>query len=282
MSSTNIVLSRFYPNEYPKVGDIVVVKLEELTDIGVRVSLLEYGGLEGSIMLTELSRKRFRSIRRIIKIGETDVVEVIGVEPAKGIIDLSKKAIITDQERAEALRKYNERSRVHSIVLELARQMTKQQDNQQTDASSKIVEQVYREFIWDQLDDPYQYFKEYADRKPEEQIEPVIPEEYRLLEKIIVKRMKSKKQRIRAEVTINCYAPNGIDRIIEALEAGTKISNQIKITYQRAPIYELSLETNQLDQGIQILEECFSVIQTKIQELGGQAQMKTPPHSLGE
>jgi translation initiation factor 2 subunit 1 len=37
--------------------------------MGAYVSLLEYNGIEGMILLSELSRRRIRSITKLIKVG---------------------------------------------------------------------------------------------------------------------------------------------------------------------------------------------------------------------
>lgn len=36
--------------------------------MGAYVSLLEYGGIEGMILLSELSRRRIRSVQKLIKV----------------------------------------------------------------------------------------------------------------------------------------------------------------------------------------------------------------------
>lgn len=37
--------------------------------MGAYVSLLEYGNIEGMILLSELSRRRIRSVQKLIKVG---------------------------------------------------------------------------------------------------------------------------------------------------------------------------------------------------------------------
>lgn len=39
--------------------------------MGAYVSLLEYGNIEGMILLSELSRRRIRSVQKLIKVGRT-------------------------------------------------------------------------------------------------------------------------------------------------------------------------------------------------------------------
>jgi translation initiation factor 2 subunit 1 len=59
--------------------------------MGAYVSLLEYNGIEGMILLSELSRRRIRSINKLIKVGRQEAVMVLRVDKDKGYIDLSKR-----------------------------------------------------------------------------------------------------------------------------------------------------------------------------------------------
>jgi translation initiation factor 2 subunit 1 len=43
------------------------------------------------ILLTELSRRRIRSINKLIRVGRNEVVVVVRVDRDKGYIDLSKR-----------------------------------------------------------------------------------------------------------------------------------------------------------------------------------------------
>ncbi len=47
----------------------VMVQVKSIAEMGAYVSLLEYNGIEGMILLSELSRRRIRSITKLIKVG---------------------------------------------------------------------------------------------------------------------------------------------------------------------------------------------------------------------
>lgn len=44
-------------------------QVKSIAEMGAYVSLLEYNGIEGMILLSELSRRRIRSITKLIKVG---------------------------------------------------------------------------------------------------------------------------------------------------------------------------------------------------------------------
>ena len=43
--------------------------MRSIAEMGAYVSLLEYGGIEGMILLSELSRRRIRSVQKLIKVS---------------------------------------------------------------------------------------------------------------------------------------------------------------------------------------------------------------------
>ena len=61
---------RMYESKYPDVDDVVMVQVKSIAEMGAYVSLLEYNGIEGMILLSELSRRRIRSITKLIKVGK--------------------------------------------------------------------------------------------------------------------------------------------------------------------------------------------------------------------
>ena len=52
--------------------------------MGAYVKLLEYDDIDGMILLSELSRRRIRSIQKLIRIGRNEVVIVLRVDKEKG------------------------------------------------------------------------------------------------------------------------------------------------------------------------------------------------------
>jgi ribosomal protein S1 len=87
---------RFYEAEFPEVDECVMVEVKNIADMGAYVSLLEYKGIEGMILLSELSRRRIRSINKLIRVGKVEVAMVMRVDKEKGYIDLSKRRVASE------------------------------------------------------------------------------------------------------------------------------------------------------------------------------------------
>lgn len=88
---------RMYEATMPVPGDFVMVQVKEHIEAGAYVSLHEYGGITGLILLEEASRLRARSISQVLQMGLQDVAVVIRTDPAKGYIDLSRKRVKSEE-----------------------------------------------------------------------------------------------------------------------------------------------------------------------------------------
>ncbi|KAF8191712.1 eukaryotic translation initiation factor 2 subunit alpha [Pholiota molesta] len=84
---------RYYEQKYPEVDELVMVQVRQIAEMGAYVKLLEYDNTEGMILLSELSRRRIRSVQKLIRVGRNEVVVVLRVDKEKGYIDLSKRRV---------------------------------------------------------------------------------------------------------------------------------------------------------------------------------------------
>lgn len=57
---------------------------DKIAEMGAYVKLLEYDNIDGMILLSELSRRRIRSIQKLIRVGRNEVVVVLRVDKEKG------------------------------------------------------------------------------------------------------------------------------------------------------------------------------------------------------
>ncbi|VDP40322.1 unnamed protein product [Schistosoma mattheei] len=68
---------RFYEDLFPEVGDVVLVTVKVIQSMGSYVELLEYKNIGGMILHSELSRRRIRSISKLVRIGSNTEVNQI-------------------------------------------------------------------------------------------------------------------------------------------------------------------------------------------------------------
>lgn len=77
------VQCRFYEQKFPEVDDVVMVNVRSIAEMGAYVTLSEYNNIEGMILLSELSRRRIRSIQKLIRVGRSECVVVLRVDKEK-------------------------------------------------------------------------------------------------------------------------------------------------------------------------------------------------------
>ena len=79
-----VLSCRFYKQKFPEMEDVVMVNVKSIAEMGAYVMLLEYNNIEGMILLSELSRRRIRSINKLVRVGRNECVVVIRVDTDKG------------------------------------------------------------------------------------------------------------------------------------------------------------------------------------------------------
>lgn len=75
---------RFYENEFPENGEVVMVRYKDAQEHNVKVELLEYNHMEGMILASELTRKRTSQVNKHIRIGRKEPAMILKVDTAKG------------------------------------------------------------------------------------------------------------------------------------------------------------------------------------------------------
>ena len=113
---------RMYESRYPQVDMAVMIQVKSIGEMCAYVSLLEYNNIEGMILLSELSRRRIRSINSLIKVGRTEPVMVLHVDEEKGYVNLSKRRV-SEEDIQICEDRYNKSKLVHSIMRHVAETM---------------------------------------------------------------------------------------------------------------------------------------------------------------
>lgn len=269
---------RFYENKYPEVESVVMVNVRNIADMGAYVSLMEYNNIEGMILLSELSRRRIRSIHKLIRVNRNEVVMVLRVDKDKGYIDLSKRRV-SPEDIAACEDRFNKAKAVHGVLRHLAERRKLYLE----DLYEKIGWPLYKKFghAYDAFklaisddnkdgEDPFDSVDVNDDIKHE-------------LKTYIRRRLAPQPIKIRSDIEVSCFKYEGIDAIREALFAAMELSTEnspIKIKLIAPPIYVLSTMTLEKQAGIGLLENAISVIQEKITTKGGKIDVKMAPKAV--
>ncbi|KAI1409082.1 translation initiation factor 2, alpha subunit [Hypoxylon sp. FL1857] len=271
MSLTNC---RFYEEKYPEIDSFVMVNVKQIADMGAYVKLLEYDNIDGMILLSELSRRRIRSIQKLIRVGRNEVVVVLRVDKEKGYIDLSKRRV-SPEDIVKCEERYNKSKMVHSIMRHVA------------EKTQTPIETLYESIAWP-LNKKYGHsidaFK-LSITNPEVWSDITFPNEVvaEELKSYIGKRLTPQPTKVRADIEVTCFEYDGIDAVKAALrtaEARNTEDNQVKVRLVSPPLYVLTSTCLDKNVGIQRLEEAIVDIRNSITSAGGQLVVKMEPKAV--
>jgi len=268
---------RYYEKEFPEVGDLVMVKVSRIDDLGVYGALLEYCNREGMLMISELSSRRVRSIYKLVRIGKVYTLVVLGVNREKGFIDLSKKRLdATPEERLKYDNRYNNAKALNSIISYVASRT--QADPDMTSCSMEDLYKMFGFEMLEQYETGNNLFK-LAAKNPDQFLERIkIPEDIRELVMANLKRkLTPQVVKIRGDVGVTCEARAGIDAIKESFKAALAVSTKeypIRITLIGTPLYMVVCSTLDKEEGVIRVKKAIQIIRKQIEERGGRLEIK--------
>ena len=247
-----------------------MANVRSIAEMGAYVHLLEYNNIEGMILLSELSRRRIRSINKLIRIGKTECVVVIRVDKDKGYIDLSKRRV-SPEDIIRCEEKFAKAKAVNSILRHVADILGFTTDEQ--------LEELYTKTAW--------YFDEKA-KRPGAAYEAfklatttdstvldecaLDPHTKEVLLTHIKRRLMPQSVKVRADIEVGCCAYEGIDAVKSALRAGIALSTndmQIKVNLIAPPSYVVTTQTMEREEGLKLLTSALEKIKETITTAGG-------------
>ncbi|CUS09564.1 unnamed protein product [Tuber aestivum] len=267
---------RFYEEKYPELDSYVMVNVKQIAEMGAYVKLLEYDNIDGMILLSELSRRRIRSIQKLIRVGRNEVVVVLRVDEEKGYIDLSKRRV-SAEDVVKCEERFNKSKMVHSILRHVA------------EKTKEPIESLYEKIGWPLMKkyghavDAFKFSITNPDvwegiQFPSE----VVKTE---LQTYISKRLTPQPTKVRADVEVTCFGYEGIDAVKDALrkaEAKNTVDTPVKVKLVSPPLYVLTSQCLDKNTGIEVLEEAITEIQTSISAAGGNCVVKMAPKAVTE
>jgi translation initiation factor 2 subunit 1 len=262
---------RFYEQKFPAVDSVVMVQITAIQPVGAMAVLPEYAGLSGMVLASEISRRRFRSIKQVITVGKLIPCTVVRVDTVKGYIDLSKKRVApNDAKQAED--RYARSRHVHSIMSRVAH------------VTGKDLTELYQSFCWDLyklFDHAYFAFNAIANN------DLSILEKYNISEdvkttliSIIKQKMSPKPASIFARLDATCFGPTGVFGLKEAFQKGLDCSTEqipLRIRVVGPPVYVITTTCAVPSQGLAVVKAAIEAINTHLVSIGGKCVCPNGP-----
>ncbi|KAL3090822.1 hypothetical protein niasHS_007197 [Heterodera schachtii] len=271
---------RFYADEFPEIDDPVMVKIDKIEEVGAYVTLSEYDNKEGMLQLSELSRRRIRSVNKLIKVGRSECVVVVRVE--KGVIDVSKRRVYPT-DLVQCFDRYARAKAVNSILRHVAEQLG------YTDNAQLL--QLYDKTAWHfdrkmkKKAGSYEVFtKAVNDPSVFDECEIEAKVRAKLVEEI-QKKLTPKALKIRADIEVSCFSYEGIEAVKKALMVGKGMSTEkmpIKINLIAAPLFVVTTQTMDREGGMEAVTKALDAIRECIESYKGTFKVIVPPKVLAD
>jgi len=273
---------RFYAERFPEVDDVVMVNVKSIAEMGAYVRLLEYNDIEGMILLSELSRRRIRSINKLIRVNRDERVVVIRVDEEKGYIDLSKRRV-SAEEAKKCENRYSKAKCVYSIIRHTIELLHKE-------GNMVKIEDLFERTVW-KLDKQYKrenekckasydiFKKAVEDPDVLNELE-ISDQEREILMKNINRRLTPQAMKIRADISVSCFAYEGVDAVKRALKAGLECSTEehkIKINLIAPPTYVVTTQSLDRTLGLEAVQQAIDEIERSILDADGIYETKLRP-----
>lgn len=251
-----------------------MVNVQEIAEMGAYVKLLEYDNIEGMVLLSELSRRRIRSIQKLIRVGKNEVAVVLRVDKEKGYIDLSKRRV-SQEDIVKCDERYNKLKAVHLILRHCAEKF------------GLALEEMYQTIGWPlnrKYGHAYDAFKLLInDPLVLDEISPPSAEVLEELKLYILRRLTPQAIKVRADVEVSCFSYEGIDAIKRALKAAEAVSTenmQVRAKLVAAPLYVISVQALDKNQGVDILQKAIAAVTKTIGEADGEVKVIMEPKAV--
>jgi len=273
---------RHNPEEYPSPDDLVICQVTSATEVGIYVSLLEYGGMEGLISMTDWTARHTygrggRGGRGVID-GQVVVARVTRVDPVKGFIDLSRRSLpIVDAEKAKE--RWNKTRAVRSLLVHLLRRIGRGMDG---------LEEAQREWIWP-LYASHGHPYDACRMELSSPIEWGMPEDIQKTWKEVLRdRLTRVRTKVRCEMDLRCYGPEGVEAIQNVLRRALAFANERGAKYGEnsirliaSPYYAITLTCETVEMGMELMDSLQRMIRAGMEEKGGSAAVRVPAFVVG-
>ncbi|KAI5185263.1 translation initiation factor 2 subunit 1 [Nematocida homosporus] len=267
---------RYYLEQYPKEGEVVVGRIKSLTDIGAYVTLPEYNDIEGLIVYSELTKKRTRNIQKLIKVGTLEGFLVLKVDKEKGYIDLSKKRA-QYEDKLSAFEKYYKGKIAHNFMQSVAVK------------TGRSLDKVYEEFGWEaekEFGSLYKCFREVLSSESLlqnrlERSDFITTAFLGEVEELVKQKFSIPKIKVRADVETKCNQGSGVKVVRDILVRIEKDYPEIDVALVSSPVFSFSIMSEDGEVGEKVLLGALEKLEKRMIGAGGEYKLVMPPTTFG-
>jgi translation initiation factor 2 subunit 1 len=243
----------------PELGELVLCRVERITQFAAWCKLEEYPGIEGMIHISEVAGKHVYDIRDFVKKDKQYVAKVIKVDYQKNVVNLSLKRV-SEREEKEKLNEFRKEKRAEKILEQASKEL------------KKSLDQGYEEvgfLLQENFGGLFNAFEEIR-KSPKLLDELKVSEEWKTaIKKVLERTSVEKVVSIVGELKIKLYSSDGVEKIKNLLLELEKNAGA-SVTYISAPRYRVEVKTKNPKEAEKKLVKCLEETIKKVKELGGE------------
>jgi translation initiation factor 2 subunit 1 len=217
----------------PRVGEAVLVTVKAITPNSAQCVLDEYDRLDGMIHVSEIAGKWVKDIRKFVKVDKQYVAKVIDVDYNKGFTFLSLKRL-SKMDKERKMQDFKKEQKAERMLEQMAKK------------KGVSLQKAYQEMgykLQDIYGDLYVGFEQ-ALKLPQHLIQKGIPKDWvDIIIEVTQTFLTKKEVKIRGEITLRFYGPNGLKRVKEVLSE-LKNKYNLDVKYISAPKYMVELRSD--------------------------------------
>ncbi len=248
--------------EWPEVGELVIVTIKEIYPNSALVVLDEYPGKKGMIHISEISTRWIRNIRDFVKEGQKWVAKVISVDPERKHISLSIKRVSQSAKR-EKQKQWNNEVKAEKWLQMIAKEIGKD--------PSKIYEEIGF-LLQRKFDLMYNAFEIAYKEGKEALLKEGVPAEWaERIEALAKQYIREKEVELTKFIEIRCTDGKAIDIIKNAI-----IKNMPKgavVKYISSPRYYISIKGKDYKTCEKEIETFISAVNDVLKKHGGYCKL---------
>jgi translation initiation factor 2 subunit 1 len=250
---------------WPDNGELVVGKVEEITDFGVFIDLEEYEDKRGLVHISEVASGWIKNVRDHVREGQTVVAKVLGVDEGSQQIDLSLKDVNEHQHKEKIQEWKNEQKADKWMTLAFGEDISDEQ-------YAAVANELLAEF-----GTMYDGFEQAAIHGAAalEDVD-LDDEEKDLIVETARENVSVPYVNITGYVDLRCPTGDGVDHIKEALQAAEGDDDlpeeiDLEVTYVGSPEYRIKVRAPDYKTAESELERSAARARDAIEAAGGSA-----------
>jgi translation initiation factor 2 subunit 1 len=253
-------------NEYPEVGELVVVKAISSENGIMTVSLIEYGNIVGTVFEGDLSRKKYKEIQKMCRAGSLEVCQVTNVDKEKGHIDLNMRKV---EDKQECMKMYLKNKLAYQIMGRVSK------------STNISLPDLYSGFGYKMTKKYGTLYRYLLHIRNTENLEDV-PEgrDGECLKRLLDEEFKPGSFKVRMDVDVT----GGLDGV-ECIRSGflrcKDADGELDIRLLKSPTYTITRISENKDAAFQSVTTAGQTVEKYILEHGGSCSVVSPPKVYG-